>query len=84
MTTKLVTLEKYSGSNEIHKAGCADIEKKLKVCSDFQVEEVEATTLDELAQSIVDMWENDGELACLETEKARLLLELKPCTGLRR
>jgi len=86
MTIKLITFQMPFGRDEIHKAGCGDIEKAMKRSRyAFDVQDVEATSLDELAQHYADDWKADtGEDAPAWAFKDRLLAELKPCTGLRK
>ena len=60
MTIKLVTLTN-STDTEIHKAGCADIERKLHGLTfrDFEVQDFAVTSLDELAQWHQDDWDEN-------------------------
>tara|TARA_R110002096_G_C14183986_1_gene687180 strand:- start:61 stop:321 length:261 start_codon:yes stop_codon:yes gene_type:complete len=86
MTIKLITFQMPFGRDEIHKAGCGDIEKAMKRSRyAFDVQDVEATSLDELAQHYADDEKaNTDEDAPAWAFKDRLLAELKPCTGLRK
>ena len=85
MTIKLVTLHLPYGQMEIHIARCGHIEKKMKICDHIEVETVEATNLDEIAQHYADAWKQDtDEDIPANLFKDQLLRELKPCTGLRK